>query len=119
MLERFCQAHKLTYAKQAEGTDDLDGVIEYWKPGMSRPQSCFADQAGVPAITLDDLRKARARYADLASVIRSLREVVLKVPPLVIVETLGVKTLHKRSGVRVAKDRKPAASLRKSAPKGE
>jgi hypothetical protein len=115
ILEPFCQAHNLTYTKQAEGEHDEDGLIGYWKPGMPRPRSCFADQAGVPAITLDDLRKARATGATLASVIQSLREPLIKVPPLILVKEVG----GKHSLVRVAKDTNPAKRRAEgSAPKG-
>jgi len=114
ILEPFCQAHNLTYTKQAEGEHDEDGLIGYWKLGMTRPRSCFADQSGVPAITLDDLRKARTGGANLASVIRRLRKPLIEVPPLILVEKVG----GKRSGVRVGEDTKPAKLRRNSVPKG-
>jgi hypothetical protein len=85
MIEPFCQAHGLTYRRISERYYENDAHLVMWARGMKEPRECrFTNQAGRPAINLEDLKNARRSGRDLNAVIQSLAAYEMIIPPLVI-----------------------------------
>lgn len=81
-LQEFCRTRGLTFKRTCDATDEYDGEMEFWRPGMQKPLLQLTDSDNIPTITVEGLRKAEAAGKTLAEVIADLSAADQPVPPL-------------------------------------
>ena len=85
--QEFCQQHKLSFIKRADGKYEYNGDLTWWKPGMRRAET-WEDtdkDATKVMISLEALKKLRRSRKTLDQVIQKLEKVAPPTGPFLIV----------------------------------
>jgi len=85
-MEEFCRDNNLPYVLAWDAaTGAFSGGAHYWQPGMKEPGECMADDAGVPVVSLPDLRRYLESGVSLAWVVAAFDPADHnRLPPLIV-----------------------------------
>lgn len=84
-LQEFCREHGLTFKRTCDATEEFDGEIEFWQPGMAESAEGTADNDGTPVISLTALRTAQSQGKTLDQIVLGLQAADAPVPALVVI----------------------------------